>query len=192
MLTLPKRAAWPIGIALSSAITVAGGWGLVQFLPRSQTTLPDPIVSIEPHNQKIPQVYWVAGGYPEFQLVPVPLESIKPDTSPKDKLAIAFEQLLTTPPQKHTSSIPAETQLRRFKVMPDGIYVDLSSEFQTGGGSAAMITRLGQIVYTASSLSPESPIWLSIEGEALTTLGGEGLIVEQPLTRASFNEAFPL
>jgi spore germination protein GerM len=73
---------------------------------------------------------------------------------------------------------------------PEGVKVDLSQEFTAGGGSSSMIARLGQIIYTASSVDPNQPVWLLVEGTPLTVLGGEGLMVEQPLTRAQYEADF--
>jgi spore germination protein GerM len=52
--------------------------------------------------------------------------------------------------------------------------------------------RLGQILYTASSLDPNMPVWISVEGKPLETLGGEGLMLEQPITRQWFKENFEM
>ena len=70
------------------------------------------------------------------------------------------------------------------------VYVDLSPEFTQGGGSASMIGRLGQVVYTATTLNPNSQVWLSVGGKLLTVLGGEGLEIPQPITRPIFDQEF--
>jgi spore germination protein GerM len=77
-------------------------------------------------------------------------------------------------------------------VQEDGIHVDLSQGFRTGGGTASMTGRVAQVLYTATSLDPDAPVWLSVEGKPIDSIGGEGLMLEQPLTRKRFKQDFSL
>jgi len=51
-----------------------------------------------------------------------------------------------------------------------------------------MSSRVAQVLYTATSLQPNAKVWIDIEGKPLEVLGGEGLLLEQPLTRESFEK----
>jgi spore germination protein GerM len=55
-----------------------------------------------------------------------------------------------------------------------------------------MTGRLAQILYTATSIAPNSKLWLEVEGKPLEVLGGEGLEVSQPLDRRQFEQDFEL
>lgn len=134
--------------------------------------------------------YWFRETDGQLQLVASPL-SIRAGESPQIQLEKAFNQLLSgTPPEQVSTAIPGETKLLKLTVKNEGIYLDLSREFTQGGGSDSMIARLGQIIYTATSLKPESSVWISVEGKPLEVLGGEGLEVSQPISRQLFHQNF--
>ena len=112
----------------------------------------------------------------------------------KQILESAFTQLLSGASEsaEYTTAIPEGTELLSIKTTSEGIKVDLSEEFTSGGGSSSMTARLAQVIYTASSLEENTPIWISVEGKPLEALGGEGIIVSQPITRQEFQANFSL
>ncbi|MGB8697872.1 MAG: GerMN domain-containing protein [Thermosynechococcaceae cyanobacterium] len=139
------------------------------------------------------EVYWLQSTANKLELTPAQVKLSANDSSSEAQLTAALERLLQGPANSDvTSSIPAETKLNTLKVEADGVHVDLSKAFTSGGGSTSMQGRLGQVIYTASSLNPAKPVWLSIDGEPLKTLGGEGLEVSQPMTRQEFDKNFSL
>lgn len=147
-----------------------------------------------PQQQVSVQLYWLKDTGNRFSLAPETVSlSVQGDESAQ--LKAAFEQLLSKagdPEQNAFTTIPEQTQLIDLSVEADGVHVNLSEDFRYGGGSASMMGRLGQVIYTASALNAEAPVWISVEGKPLNLLGGEGLIVDQPMTRSDFQSAFEL
>lgn len=163
-----------------------------------QTLAPQPVAPKSPQPQpvqtdaKTVQVYWVKDAGDKLEVVPTQL-ALKEADLPDATLQAAFNNLLAGPKDATVSSeIPKGTKLRSLSVKNDGVYVDLSAEFTSGGGSSSMTGRLGQVVYTATSLKPDAKVWISVEGKPLELLGGEGLEVAQPSTRQTFDKNFPL
>lgn len=143
--------------------------------------------------ETVAQVFWLQDTGTNLELVPVDVR-MDAEMTDTEKLTTAFEQLIQGPvnAEMGSSSIPEDTTLNSLEIREDGIHVDLSDEFEAGGGSASMMGRLGQVIYTATALDPEASVWISVDGSPLKLLGGEGLMVDQPMTRAEFDEAYPL
>ncbi|MBD2070768.1 GerMN domain-containing protein [Leptolyngbya sp. FACHB-671] len=147
--------------------------------------------SSSPVKEQTAEVYWLGVNAEQLELVASPVSL--PTDQPDEALKVVFEDLLQGPSESAAfSEIPEGTELREVTVESDGVHVDLSEDFTVGGGSASMTGRLGQIVYTATSLEPEANVWISVEGEPLEVLGGEGLVVDQPMTREGFEQNFAL
>ena len=81
------------------------------------------------------------------------------------------------------TEIPIGTRLIKVEESEDEVLVDLSSQYLTGGGSAAMQLRYLQIYKTLKKICPNKDIYLNVEGKSLKTIGGEGLEVTQPITK---------
>jgi spore germination protein GerM len=140
-----------------------------------------------------PEVYWLTTRENKVALSPSPLTAEPGQKSEEERLNFALARLIKGPANADvTTTIPPETKLNSLKVKADGVHVDLNKAFTTGGGSTAMQGRLGQVIYTASSLNSDTPVWISVDGEPLKVLGGEGLEVSQPMTREEFDKNFSL
>ncbi len=198
----------PIGIlaGLSAVGLIAGGsvawwtWNAGKFsTPATQssafTSQPAAPSSASPTApiEKTVQLYWLkdkgTASEKQLQLTATPASIIAEQS--KDLLKAAVEKVLQRPADPTlASAIPPETKLNSLVIKSDGIHIDLSKDFTTGGGSTGMTGRLGQVIYTATTLDPTAPVWIAIDGKPLETLGGEGLVIDQPMTRASFDQNF--
>jgi spore germination protein GerM len=156
------------------------------------TPSPTPTVPTEPTlTEQTVDIYWLQPDQTgQLQWVPTPVV-VQAENNPDALLAAAFNRLLAQSESDELySEIPPETQLLSLTAPNGEIYLDLSSEFTAGGGSSSMIGRLGQIIYTATSLNPQGNVWISIDGKPLELLGGEGLEIAQPMTRDIFETEF--
>ena len=89
------------------------------------------------------------------------------------------------------SQIPAGTQLLGLNVDNGVATVDLTSEFESGGGSASMNMRIAQVVYTLTQFPTVKGVLFQLDGQRVDVLGGEGVIVDQPVTRKDYRSLLP-
>lgn len=196
----------PLGIVagISAAVLAAAGGGIWlawnSQQPSTQptvTTRPQPLQqtpAVQPSvaaEQKV-EVYWLRDTGKNLEVVPSQV-TVKAAGKPEKALKEAFNSLLTgAKDPSMTSTIPQGTKLRSVRIKDNGVHVDLSKEFTTGGGSTSMTGRMAQVLYTATSLNPNAKVWIEVEGQKLEVLGGEGLEIDQPLTRKNFKANFQI
>lgn len=201
----------PVGVvAAIAALLIAVGGGITWWTLSSRQSqepdilpIPSPSETSEPSPlpppsteqtetiEKTVEIYRVQDQNGQIEWVPTPVTVEVSEDDPGVVLEAAFRRLLAQPTDENRfSEIPPQTQVLSVQADSNEVYVDLSPEFTTGGGSASMIGRLGQVIYTASSLNPDAKVWISVGGKPLEILGGEGLEVPQPATRKNFEAEF--
>jgi Sporulation and spore germination/Immunoglobulin-like domain of bacterial spore germination len=110
---------------------------------------------------------------------------------------IALETLLegATPEEVAagiSTAIPAGTRLLGVSI-EDGIAtVDLSSEFESGGGSLSMMLRLAQVVFTVTQFPTVEGVQFELDGQPVETFSGEGIVLDQPVTREDYEDLMPM
>jgi len=85
------------------------------------------------------------------------------------------------------SLIPAEARLRSVRVSGATVTVDVSSPFDTGGGSLAMRLRVAQVVYTATQFPGLTDVRFELEGAPVEMISGEGIMVD-PARRDQYTD----
>ncbi len=189
-------------IAATAVVVVAAGGGMTWWAFKSLFAPDKPSipVAVTPKQLSLENndkselmqgsIYWLDPEAREVKLVPSPI-TVEKSADKQNIIASAFQRLLAgSGDGTYTTTIPEGTKLLGVKLESNGVHVNLSAKFKEGGGSTSMVGRLGQIIYTATSLNPEDPVWLNVDGKPLEVLGGEGMIVEQPITRKNFEENF--
>lgn len=86
-----------------------------------------------------------------------------------------------------SSEIPQGTKVLSIRESSNSIMIDLSSSFESGGGAESTYTRVKQIIKTANA-NTSIPTYLYINGKQANVIGGEGIMIKQPLNERSFDE----
>lgn len=108
------------------------------------------------------------------------------------KLRFAIENLLKGPSAKEKtkgvySEIPQSTRLISLSETPDKVTINLSADFEQGGGTDGLYKRLYQLIKTANK-NTALDVYLFINGKQADVLGGEGIMINQPLNSKSLEE----
>ncbi len=108
----------------------------------------------------------------------------------ENKLEYAVKELLKGPgivekSMGAYSEIPQSTKLLKVKYNGDKVIIDLSSDFQYGGGTDSIYSRMMQLIKTSITNTDNKKIYLYLDGKQVNVIGGEGIMVAQPLTEQS-------
>ena len=104
------------------------------------------------------------------------------------KIKFALNALITGPKLEEMkkgiySEIPRDAEIINIKEFSDSVIVNLNSAFVSGGADS-LYKRLYQLIKTAK-LNTTLPVYLYIDGHRADVIGGEGIMITQPLSNAS-------
>lgn len=90
-----------------------------------------------------------------------------------------------------SSAIPEGSKVLGVEVAEGVATVDLSDEFDDGGGSFSMFARLAQVVYTLTRLPGIDSVAFEIEGDPVTVFSSEGIELDGPQQRDDYYDLLP-
>lgn len=134
-------------------------------------------------------VYFVRSEAAYFKLEPVYRQF---GSGSEAQLRSAFQALVAGPNPSEASrglfsSVPEDTQLLNLTVQGNSLTVNVSKAFVREDGLANLQGRIHQLFYTLSQPATIERVFLQVEGEPLTILGGEGLMLAYPWQRQDNN-----
>jgi germination protein M len=174
-------------MVLLALVLVAGAAVACQPVSEPETPEPEPTVTPEPEPEPEQPaeltIYLVRG-----ESLGVAVREV-PETEGVARAAL--EELLAGPSAREAEAglgteIPEGTELNDVFIDDGVATVDLSPEFESGGGSLSMQVRVAQIVYTLTWFPSIESVAFEIDGQPVEAIGGEGVIVSPPVTRATF------
>jgi hypothetical protein len=90
-----------------------------------------------------------------------------------------------------SSQIPAGARFLSLDIDGKTATVDLTSEYESGGGSASMFARLAQVVYTLTEFPTVEGVSFMLDGKPVDVFSGEGIVLDKPVTRADYEDQLP-
>lgn len=113
-------------------------------------------------------------------------------TSEKSCFEYAIKELINAPTKWEkdkgfSSEIPQGTKVLSVRESAGSILIDLSSSFEAGGGAESTYTKINQVIKTANA-NTKLPVFLYIDGKQANVIGGEGVMIKQPLNERSLDE----
>jgi len=85
------------------------------------------------------------------------------------------------------SEVPSGTKLISVKENSKRVIINLSSDFEFGGGGDSLYKRMYQLIKTVNK-NTKKPVYLYIDGKQANVIGGEGLMLKQPLRGNSLDD----
>jgi len=145
-------------------------------------------------NEDVPKsyvnVYFIGQNESKEEVYKVVKREYKSDAG--TKLKVSIQNLLRGPSAKESASgiyseIPQGTKLVSLEEKPDKIVINLSGNFEQGGGTDGLYKRLYQLIKT-SNKNTSLDVYLYINGKQADVIGGEGIMLNQPLNEKSLEE----
>jgi len=141
------------------------------------------------------RAYFILGSFQDNAgLVPV----LREITKTRAVGAAAMEALIAGPNDAELGARPA-----MYTNIPDGTRflgltidngiatVNLSKEFESGGGSASVLGRLAQVVYTLTQFPTVRGVTFQLDGQPVTVFSGSGVVFDGPVGRDDYTDQLP-
>ena len=111
--------------------------------------------------------------------------------------AAALEALFEGPESFESESgvgtaVPQGTQLLGLTIEDEIAFVDLTSEFESGGGSLAMTMRLAQVVCTLDQFPTVKGVLFKLDGKPVDVFSGEGIVLDHPVGCGDYEDVMPV
>ncbi len=178
-------------IGNAGPVTVPPGDTTTTTVPGDGTSVPttQPPTTEPPADQLFVELFFIKEG--------LEARSVIRAVDTPDVAANAIRALIAgpTPAEQDTelsTAIPADTLLLGLTISDGLATIDLSREFEVGGGSFNILSRLAQVVYTLTQFETIDEVNFRLDGEAITVFSGEGVLLEHPVNRDDYATILPI
>ena len=107
------------------------------------------------------------------------------------KIRFSINTLIQGPKQEERqrgvyTEVPSGSEIINISEQKDKVIINLNSAFVNGGGTDSLYKRLYQLIKTAR-LNSNLPVYLYIDNQRADVVGGEGIMLTQPLSNSSLD-----
>ena len=153
---------------------------------QEETVLPENIIPVKQEEHKV-KIFFI--GHVDGKDVYRPVYRV--NESGCSDIEFAVKSLLAGPTKYEKSKgvyseIPPTTLISVIE-STDRVAVNFSDSFGAGGGADSLYKRMYQLIKTVN-YNTKKPVYLLINGRTVEALGGEGLMIKQPLNGSSLDE----
>lgn len=150
-----------------------------------------PSVPVQPKEKEYANIVFIGQNDNHEEIYKIVKREYSPQIDgSKFKFAISSLILGPTKSEKNAgiySEIPTGTEILDIDERSSVVIINLSRQFEFGGGTDSVYKRLYQLIKTARR-NTDKPVYLYIEGKQADVIGGDGIMISQPLTENSLDE----
>lgn len=84
------------------------------------------------------------------------------------------------------TAIPGRVRFRDLRIDGGVALVDLSREFEAGGGTLSLTLRLAQVTCTLDQFPGVKGVRFALDGEQVSVFSGNGIVLDRPVSCASY------
>jgi hypothetical protein len=88
-----------------------------------------------------------------------------------------------------STAVPKDTRFVGLVIDGSGVAkVDLSRDFEAGGGSLGLTLRLAQVTCTVNQFPTVKGVRFALNGELVSVFSGDGIVIDKPVTCDSYRQ----
>ncbi|TVP73749.1 MAG: hypothetical protein EA340_02040 [Nitriliruptor sp.] len=167
--------------------------------PTEEPTDPEPAPDPDENSVSRVRLYFIAPGGGNAGRADPFLISVQREIPSTPRIAHATLRELIEGPSRAdralidgvSTAVPAETLLLGVTIDDRVATVDLSREFESGGGSFTMFARLAQVTYTLTQFPTVDEVRFELDGRPVTVFSGEGIVLDGPVARDDYLDLLP-
>ena len=180
-----------VGLKVLSPLTTTGSEEEPGVVAEEPQTPQEPPTEVQPKEKEFVPIVFIGKNSDGEEVYKVVKREYDKDID-GTKLRFAINSLIMGPKQNEKisgiySEVPVSTTILHVYENKDNVIVDLSSGFTYGGGTESIYKRLYQLIKTISR-NTTKPAYLYIDGKQADVIGGDGIMITQPLSESSIGE----